>query len=361
MRSAYLSGAASLGFLTLMILIVGLPTIYLGEWSRLFHLTEPHLIVQARSALAVVVIFFAAGLPLNATARLAASVQKGWIHASWIAIGSVISLALVVLATRVGAGLTAFLAFACLAPLIQGVGLHFHMLHTLGWSHARPPFLSRAERRRLFATSFLFSAPQLGLALVQALPPVALTMTAGPVSAGAFNILQRLFSPLSQGQQLLLAPLWPALAEAHARGDAAWLQRGLRFSLMATALFAGGLAGVAWQAPRLISWWIGRGTEATEPMLRAMTALWSIALMAGQPLLYFLLGVGRLRGLAVYGTVGYGLAMAALVAAGYRWGASGALAGAAVSYSVVVLTGMGIETRLALRAALSHHSAKAAP
>jgi O-antigen/teichoic acid export membrane protein len=179
-------------------------------------------------------------------------------------------------------------------------------------------------------------------------------MTAGPVSAGAFNILQRLFSPLSQGQLLLLAPVWPALAEAHVRGDAAWLRRGLRFSLFATVIFAAALAVVAWQAPLLIHWWIGNDAGASEPVLRGATAAWSIALMAGQPLLYFLLGVGRLRGLAVYGTTGYAVAIAAMFAGGQYYGPVGALGGAAVSYGLIGLIGMAIETRLALREEFAH-------
>ena len=69
------------------------------------------------------------GLQFDAVARLAAAVQRGWIHAGWIAAGSAISLALVAAAAGGHWGFLWFLtAESLLVPAIQGLGLFIHLL-----------------------------------------------------------------------------------------------------------------------------------------------------------------------------------------------------------------------------------------
>jgi O-antigen/teichoic acid export membrane protein len=340
MRSAYATGLVSLGLLTLAVLVISVPAILIGDWARVFHLTQPALIVQSRPALLIVVGLFALGLPLNATARLVAAVQTGWIHAFWIAAGSVFSLVLVFFAARADVSFTTFLALACLGPLLQGIGMHLHMMHRLRWKHRRTPLLPAEERRVLLRTSFLFSAPQIGLALIQTMPPIALATTAGPIAAGAYNILYRLLSPLHHGQHLFLAPLWPAFTEANVRGDRGWILRGLRLGLLATAGFALVLVAVAGVSDPLIHGWIGAKAPAIAPSLKVSTVIWLVTLMAGQPLLFFLLGMEKLHGLATYGTFGYMIAILGMFVGGYLANAPGVLIGGALGYGVFVIGGM---------------------
>jgi O-antigen/teichoic acid export membrane protein len=347
LRSTYLTGAASLGLLGLLILLLGVPVILLGNWAAVFKLTDPAVSGQARGALLIVTVFFAAGLPLNATARVAAAVQRGWIHAGWIAAGSVASLAAVALAARLGFGLRPFLALACLPPLLQGIGLHLHLSRVQGWRGRWPALLPRAEWRALLADSLLFSAPQLGLAVVQSLPPVVIAMAAGPVAVTAFNLLQRLFSLVGQGQAMLLTPIWPAYTEASARGDGLWVRRAFALSMTATLVFATALGVIAAAAPQLVQWWVG--TSVTPPARDFVwtTALWTAILLAQQPVVYLLVGMGRLRGLALHGTLGYAASAAGMFIGGSLAGADGALLGAAGGL-LAAWPGLVAETRRAL-------------
>jgi O-antigen/teichoic acid export membrane protein len=349
LRRTYFTGAACLGVLSLALLALASPIIATDDWSAAFNLSDAAVSAESRPALFVVFALFALGLPLNATARLTAAVQTIWIHSLWIALGSVLALLLAFAAARSGASLTTFVALASLAPLLQGIGMHLHMMRRLRWRHRDVALLPRAEWRAMLGASAWFSAPQIGLALLQTLPPVALAATAGPVAAGAFNILQRLFSPVSQGLQHLLAPVWPAFTEAHVKGDAAWLRRAFAFSLKSTFGFLAALLVVAALAEPLVRFWVGPGDLAGPPALRWSTALWTALLMAAQPFLYFLFGVERLRGLALYGTLGCGLALAGLFVGGHLWGAAGALFAASAGYGAVMLGGLISETRAVLQ------------
>jgi len=348
-RRAFFSGAVALGMLALALLVVGLPIALFGHWADTLKVHTPNLRAQANSALAITLFSCALGIPLNAVARLAAGVQRGWLHAGWIAGGSAVTLAAVALAAWARLNFLAFLAAATLVPVIQGVGMLGHLAHVLHWPRHFPPMLPPTTLRRMLGESLLFSVPQVGLALVQTLPAVAIAMTAGPVTVTAYNLLQRLLGVISQGQIMLLTPIWPAYTEAQMRGDGAWIRRTFRFSMVATVGLGIVLALIAWQAPRLVHWWIGAATTPASPGLLWMTTLWTLLLLAEQPLVYLLVGMRRLRSLAVFGTAGYVASIVGMFAGGGWSGASGVLMGAVSGGTLIGLPGMAIAAQRALR------------
>jgi O-antigen/teichoic acid export membrane protein len=110
LRRAFFSGAAVLSLLGVVTLALGLPLALLLPWGDTLNITEPALLPQAGPALAIALSAWALALPSNAVARLAAAVQRGWIHAGWIAAGSALSLATTAWAAHAGWGFLSFLA-----------------------------------------------------------------------------------------------------------------------------------------------------------------------------------------------------------------------------------------------------------
>lgn len=314
-RRAFFSGAAALSVLGVLALALGLPLALLRPWGDTLNITEPALLPQTGPALALALGAWALALPSNAVARLAAAVQRGWLHAGWIAAGSALSLATTAWAAHAGWGFLPFLAAATLVPAVQGLGLTLHLWRSLGWPWRGAALLPKEELRALLGTSALFTPAQLGLALVQALPPVALTLAAGPAAATAFNLLQRLFSPFTQAQMILFTPLWPALAEAHTRGDDAWVRRAGTRALLATVGLAAALVAVTFAAPTLLHWWVGASTPPPPAALAWLACLWAGLQMAILAFTYFLVALGRLRAVAVHATLGCTLGCVGLFAA----------------------------------------------
>ena len=314
-RRAFFSGAAALSLLGILALALGLPLALLLPWGNTLNITEPTLLPLAGPALAIALGAWALALPSNAVARLAAAVQRGWLHAGWIAAGSALSLATTAWAAHAGWGFLAFLVAATLVPAAQGLGLTLHLWRDLGWPWRGATLLPRTEFRALLGDSALFTPAQLGLALTQALPPVALTLAAGPAAATAFNLLQRLFSPLTQAQMILFTPLWPALAEAHTRGDGTWVRRAGTRALLATVALALALALVTFAAPTLLRWWVGASTPTPPAALAWLACLWAALQMIVIAFTYFLVALGRLRAVAVHATLGCVLGCLGLFAA----------------------------------------------
>ena len=349
-RRIFFTGAIALGAFAIVALVVGLPLALLLDWGGMLKIQDAVLHDQARIGLAITFAAFALGLPFNALPRLAAATQRGWLQAGWIAVGSIVSLAMMALAAKARWGFLPLLALTTLTPTLQGFGLWLHLRHALGWKKAKLELLSRPERRALAGESLLFSVPQLGLALVQAAPPFVLSLAAGPIAATAFNLLQRLFSPVTQGQILFLNPLWPAVTEAHVRGESAWVHRAFRQSLL-VALGCMLALGVLTQfSGPLLHAWIGGAAVLAPAPLAWLTCAWFVTQVAWQPLMYLLVGVGELSALAVWGLVGPGLSLVAMAVAVARHGsATAVLAGAVIGLALGGLPGLAFATARALR------------
>lgn len=341
MRRAFYTGVATLAGLSVIILAVGIPAALWFNWGGLLKITDESLRPLAGPALAITISAFAIGLPFNAASRLAMAAQRGWLHAAWIALGSITTLGAVALAARAHWGFLPFLALTTLLPAVQGAGLWLHLRHKLGWKGWPAKLLPLREWRALAGDSLLFAVPQLGLAFVQAAPPLALSLAAGPVAATAFNLLQRLFSPVTQGQIMYLTPLWPAMTEAHVRGDSTWVRRAFQQSLLVSLLCILALGLLTGQSGRLLQWWVGDASLPAIGPLAWLTCGWFAAQILWQPMMYLLVALGRLPLLAGWSVAGLGLSLAGMAGAvAYHGGAEGVIGGGLIGLALGGLPGL---------------------
>jgi hypothetical protein len=121
---------------------------------------------------------------------------------------------------------------------------------------------------------------------------------------------------------------------------------------MATAGLVGAVFAVTSISAPILRYWIGQSAlDIASSGLGWSVATWTGTLMLGQPLLFFLLGSGRMKGLAIYGSVGHAAAIVGLLLGGYWFGPKGALLAGASAYLTIAVTGMAFEciTELANR------------
>jgi O-antigen/teichoic acid export membrane protein len=358
MKRAFWTGAATLGVLGLVILGVGSAGAWSIRWADVLHIKEASLRNDTPAALTITVAAFVLGLPFNAVARLAVAVQRGWLQAIWIAVGSALSLGFVVIAAFGHWGFLWFLAASLLVPTLQGIGLFLHLLRHLGWGLSPTELAPPAELRSMLRSSLLFAFPQLGLALVQSMPAIAISIAAGSSAVTGFNLLVRLFGPFQQGQQIILNPIWPAYTEAHSRADHSWVARTFRRTVTASLMLGIAPVAVAWQSHALLRLWIGPSAVLVGARLTALVAAWCLLQMGAQPCLFYLMGIGRLRQLAWAATPGLLISSLALLLGSIGGTTAPVLTYGSLGLAITFLPPLGWETFRAMR---SHRSEQGRP
>lgn len=349
LRQTFASGAVALTVLGLASLLLGLPLALLGDWGHWFKIADPVLRSQTPAALAIILVAFVLGLPGNAVVRLAAATQLGWLQAIWNALSNGAVLLAVWLSARAGWSYLPFVGVAALLPALQNLGLWLQLRHRFGWQTRGAGWLPRSEWREMLRASFLFTFPQLSLATLGWLPPFVISLGAGAGAVTAFNLMQRLLSPLNQGQVILLTPLWPAYAEAWVRGDLPWLSKAKHRALLATLALTAGMALVCWQSVPLITWWVGAGDAMPSRPLIWVSGLWFGLLMFGRHYLYYLVGIDQLPLLALHSVLGFAGAILGLLLGSYWDGAVWSVALGAIGYGLLGLPGIVIASHRPLR------------
>lgn len=285
----------------------------------------PALVVAAAAGIA--------SLPLALGARLAFAVQESWIPGLWSAAASLAALAATALAATFDAPAWVFVAASALVCLLPPLASALQVRTRHGWLRAAPdPAETAPPLRAVAAEGARFFAPQLGAAVTSSFLPVLVATHAGPVAAGAFGVVQRLFGLALQVQTVGLQPTWPAYTHAAARGESAVARRVYRRALLASVLAAAAILALALAAGPIVMLWLRDAAPALPAVLVWSVALWNAVQCFGQPPAMVLNGTGRTRALAFLSAAGLAAAFGLAPLLGPRWGAVGVIAAFAVPY-----------------------------
>jgi O-antigen/teichoic acid export membrane protein len=316
--------------------IVGTALAWAFDWRTVLGPLSPGLAQQLPWALTALAFCAGAALPTGIGVSLAAAVQLTWVQHLATAVGG--ALTLLIVAAGAAANLSWLtIVIACLAlPAVINASIGWGVLRHLGWRTSTPSSASVAQRRELWHLSRWFLLPQLGSLFMVLSVPVVIAGFGGPIAVAAFNLLQRVFGIVNQAHWMALLALWPAYGDAHARSDYSWMKAAYRKSWQATVLlFVPGTVILAALMPLLVRFWVGAGKIDLSPTLVWVSAAWFVLQLLGQPPAVLLNGVGRLRTVALYGTLGHLLSLVLMVVGGRMAGPSGVVAGMTIGYFLI--------------------------
>lgn len=193
------------------------------------------------------------------------------------------------------------LSGAPMLPMLAGLAYMF------GWHR---PWLrpSRSSfdgglARGLLNTGAAFLIPQIAAIGAWESDYLIVLKVLGPAAVATYATIFRLPSTFQGLLSMWLYPLWPAYAEAAARGDIVWVRERYKKSLVRTmGLSLAGAAGLLLLGRPVVSFWTRGQIEATTELLLPMAA----TLLVGswcQVHAMALNGLGQLRGQAFYGSI----------------------------------------------------------
>ncbi len=294
-RRAITSAYVMVSALALLIMIgLGLSA-FQPYWSKALAIHQPDTIAQLPYALLAFAACFTVNIPLSLATKIQSGMQQGYTAALWQAVGSILSLLLIITAVLMRADVaTLILAF-------MGGGVIANLLNSIFLFVRRPEIRPRLDSvsatmtKTLLRTGIAFFFLQLVISLSFGYDSVIVARSMGAVSVPQWAIPERLFSIIGILSAFALQPLWPAYREAISRRDLDWVRVAFRNSLLLTAGGAAVVAtGLTLTAPFVIPLWVG---DAIHPALWVVASfgLWRIIDATYNCLTTFLNGLGKLR------------------------------------------------------------------
>ncbi|MEQ1884647.1 MAG: lipopolysaccharide biosynthesis protein [Bryobacteraceae bacterium] len=265
------------------------------DWNALFHAGSPDAQRNLWPSFAAVLVCLALSLPLGLAQKYNLGVQRGAANGLWLMVGSVLSLAGVwlgmewkwrmpALLLTYGAGQVAALALTWVDMLLHRGGAKLHRAA-----------VSVAEGKRLASAGSQYFALQLLTAGMMQLPALFIAWRFGVAAVAPYAVANRIAAMVPMALSLAMQPLWPAYAEAHVRGDYAWMKRTFRFSITAAGIAGMLLVSVFPLAmPVLAHWWVGAEAVAGGWLLLSV-AIFAAGLGLHSATSTCLNGCGRLR------------------------------------------------------------------
>ena len=258
---------------------LALVALRLVDWGSALHLTDPILISHARTCLAISVVFFLVGLPLNLANRVLSGYQQVHIANYFAMINSVMGLVAIVSVILMRGSIVDLMLAYCIAMLTGSVLLNVWIgAWFKPWIRPHPGKVRAAMAREMFGQGALFFILQLTGLVVFNSDNLVITHYLGAAEVTPYSIAWRLTSYASLLQSLFVPAMWPAFSEAYFRGDLPWIRKTYRRIMRATLLTVGSAALFLGVAGRwVIHVWAGHAAVPGAALLWSM-CLWSVLL-----------------------------------------------------------------------------------
>lgn len=266
------------------------------DWPRVFNAQSDLAIRESAPAIAWCMALFLVSLPLNVVQSTHLGYQEGFVPNVVQAALNVLGLVGIFIAIKLGYGLVGMTILWLGASVLVRV---INAIYLFGF-HRRwlAPTLSAFDwftATRLLKVSVLYFVIGASIAIGYTSDSFVITQILGPDKVTEYNVPYRLFSVVIIMISFFLAPLWPAYAEARARGDVAWVKRTLRRSMLVSFGFNFLAAVVLVLVGRwIISLWVKDAVAPTTVLMIAF-ALYLIVNGLHQPLSTLLNGLSIVR------------------------------------------------------------------
>ncbi len=286
----------------------------LAFFSEIPELLDPKGVVlklETRACMLIFGAFAAALIPLQLYDRVALAHQEGWFAVLSQLLASAGALLAVAVAVSFNSALPS-VAGAWVVGSVAGMLLIRAAIRRRYSEKATetPAAFCPREMKALLSSGFWFVLASFAGQLALQSDPLILTLAenltgqaVGPAVATQLAVPMRLFNVINAFAILAVNPLWPAYADAAARGDSQWAYRTLAIS-SATAVSLALIAVIpcVFFGDWILALWVGDAVHVVPSLLRAYAA-WTVVMVAVHSLSVFCQGSGKLRFYSVTSTM----------------------------------------------------------
>ena len=307
-------------------------------WSTLLNISDRALLDVAPAIAFVTLGAFLLNVPLSLVQRIQYAHQQVSQSNAWVAAGSLLSVALAWVAVRAGAEVVVVVLAVAAAPILG------NLMNTAWFFTRHPEAIPRAHdvggaaARSMLGLGGRFLVISLLSAVALNMDTLIVTHTNGLDDAALYAVSARAMTALGLLVTLINLPLWPANADAIAKGDLPWVERTTRRMTILSGVGVGVTALIVSAfADTLFGHWLGSATDLPSRGLVVLLGAWWALAAAASPLMMVLNAAGIVRpqiiGWAAYLVV----ATPAKFVAGSLYGPEGVAATSLAAYALCVL------------------------
>jgi O-antigen/teichoic acid export membrane protein len=228
-------------------------------WGRIFNLKTPQAVREANPAVALFVVCYLIAMPLGVAARVQWGFQEGSRANAWDCAGAALGLIGTLLAAHFRASLPILVLASSGLPLVAmaaNTGAEFGLRRS--WLRPRWRWFEWRRGRALMGTGISFFVSSVGSVALAAAPILVIGNRFGAAQVGAYALTYKILSVPMLLFSLFWYPLWPAYADAHARGDFNWIRLTLLRSRQLVLFVQTPIIGALGLAvPWLVAAWTG--------------------------------------------------------------------------------------------------------
>jgi O-antigen/teichoic acid export membrane protein len=337
-RRAISTAAAMLTMIAALASVAFGVAYFVIPWAHVFNVATPTAAAEAGPASAVLLGAFALGLPLGIVGQVQLAHQAGYISGAWAIAGNLGSfLALLGVIAVHGSLPLLVLALTGVGLLAAGLNGWFLFRRQRPWLMPRLRDVDLRAGRSLLKTGSFFVVLQLAGLFAYQLDNFVIAQILGAGAVPEYAVPTKIFVLAPTLLSFVLTPLWPAYRESMARGDAAWVKRTLRRSIILAALVnIPSTLILVIVGPFLLHVWVGSSVHPTMLLLVGL-GTWTILNTLNGPFAMLLNGanvVGFQAGCAIL----MGVANVAIsIFLVQRIGVSGAVYGSVIAQIIFVL------------------------
>jgi len=299
------AGAVLVVLLVLAVFIIGMGVLAITlepAALRLLYAStlSPALADPAARSVMIALVGLAISLVAQVPLRLVVGIQGHGTLAAWQGGVALIALAALPAAHAVGLPWTSGLAVAVLLPLLVPLVIGGLLLRRSGAAWAMPR-LDHGLRplRGLLGSSLALLLSQMAAVAVFQTNVIVVGKMLGPRDAAVLDAVLKIMTFPMMAQAVVLAALWPAMAQATAQGDVQWVRLAYRRGLILTALLVAGTGLLCLVGGALTGLLLGTSTPAPNAVLLGGVAAFTACSLISALHAQCLNAAGYVRGAAL--------------------------------------------------------------
>ncbi|MET0497675.1 MAG: oligosaccharide flippase family protein [Steroidobacteraceae bacterium] len=275
------NGFAALVLLSvpLALLVVAVAsTAPLGLWLGVTKIPAGEL----RSAVIILSLGVMAGGIAGIAGRVQAGLQTGYIASLWTTAASILMFVCLMAGIYWRLPFLDLVAISACVPIVAGIAnTIWYFTRTEPGLRPRMAAVDLTQMAGLFRSGGFFFLLQVAATVTFATDNLIIASTVGVEAVPSYAIPARLFGFISLSVAIIVQPLWPAYAEAAARGDMAWVRQTFLRSLAIAFGLSFAIASILFLLRnQVFPLWTGSQVKIDSSVAAAL-AVWCVAESCG--------------------------------------------------------------------------------